>query len=153
MSLPPWKKAFSVKETHFGTRERDENGNFLTGSSFWEVLLGVGVDGVGGNFPIFFVLFRSFSFFLGFLRFSFLFLCERADNCNLPKKWGISLQPLLHRPHPKLSDLFQHKEKHGFLDPETLFSRNWGSGPWLWAFSACQSNMKSITRRLARPMP
>ena len=39
----------------------------------------------------------SVFFFLFALRvslFSSLFLCTGVENCNLPKKWGISLRPL-----------------------------------------------------------
>ena len=50
---------------------------------FWEVLNGVGVDGVGVIFPFFyafFVFLRIFSFFFVFLRFSPLLLRTGA-NC------------------------------------------------------------------------
>ena len=44
-----------------------------TPSYTWEVLNGVGVDGVGGIFPFFFSFFFAFSFFFVFLRFSSFF--------------------------------------------------------------------------------
>ena len=42
-------------------------------SSYWELLNGVGVDGVGGIFPQFFFVSLFFSFFFAFFRFSSLF--------------------------------------------------------------------------------
>ena len=91
--------------------------------SNWEVLNGVGVDGLGGIFPFFsffFVFFRFssllrffsfffvfFSFFFAFLRFSSFFAYSpgtRANDCNLLGKWGISLRPRLHRPRSELPD-------------------------------------------------
>ena len=100
----------------------------------WEVLNGVGVDGVGGIFPffssifvflrfflfflflfaffrfssLFFVFLRFSSFFFAFLRFSLLFAYSpgtRANDCNLLGKWGISLRPRLHRPRSELPDM------------------------------------------------
>ena len=48
------------------------HGNHFRGSIFWEVLNGVGVDGVGGIFPFFllFFFFRFSSFFFAFRLFS-----------------------------------------------------------------------------------
>ena len=71
---------------------------------FREVLDGVGVDGVGGNFPVFFVFPRFLHFSSLFFSFPpFFFLCfsshspgTRASKCNLLEKRGISLQPRLH---------------------------------------------------------
>ena len=77
----------------------------------WEVLNGVGVDGVGEISHFF--RFFFFSFFLRFLRFLlfsffllrsfFVFLCfsgillgDKGNNCNSLQKWGISLRPRLH---------------------------------------------------------
>ena len=80
----------------------------------WEVLNGVGVDGVGGIFPFFsfffvflrfFVFFRFSSFFFDFLRFSDILLEDKGSNCNSLQKWGISLRPRLHRPRAKLPGL------------------------------------------------
>ena len=71
----------------------------------WEVLNGVGVDGVGEIFPFFYAF---FPFFYAFFPFFFAFLCfskrTRANNSNLLQKWGISLRPRLHRPRAKLPD-------------------------------------------------
>ena len=64
----------------------------------WEVLNGVGVDGVGVIFPIFYAF---FPFFYAFLCFS---LRTRANNSNVQQKWGISLRPRLHRPRAELPD-------------------------------------------------
>ena len=70
---------------------------------FWEVLNGVGVDGVGVIFPFFthFPLFlRIFPFFTHFSPFSSLFSAS-------PKgQRGISLRPRLHRPRAKLPDFW-----------------------------------------------
>ena len=68
----------------------------MASAKIWEVLNGVGVDGVGGNFPFF----RFSSLFLS------LFLSDstRANNCNLLEKWGFSLRPRLHQPHVKLPE-------------------------------------------------
>ena len=53
-------------------------------SLHWEVLNGVGVDGVGGIFPFFcFVFFRFSSHFFDFLCFSPVLLRARANDCNL----------------------------------------------------------------------
>ena len=79
-------------------------------STVWEVLNGVGLDGVGGIFPFFFsslflfffVFLRFFGFFV-FLRFFFVPRI-RANDCNLLKKWGISLRPRLHRPRSELPE-------------------------------------------------
>ena len=64
-------------------------------SSDWEVLNGVGVDGVGGIFPFFtffFVFFRFSSFFFAFLRFSslfFVFLLEdKGEQLQFTAKMG-----------------------------------------------------------------
>ena len=85
----------------------------------WEVLNGVGVDGVGGIFPFFlfffvflrfFVVFRFSSFFFVFLRFSSFFAYSpgtRANDCNLLGKWGISLRPRLHRPRSELPEILR----------------------------------------------
>ena len=72
----------------------------------WEVINGVGVDGVGGNFSPFFCRFSSlFRFPLLLFVFS-VCLCfsprTRANYCNLLGKWRISLQPRLHRPRSEL---------------------------------------------------
>ena len=67
----------------------------------WEVLNGVGVDGVGVIFPFFNACFRFSSFFFAFLFFS---QRARASNSNLLQKWGVSLRPRLHGPRAKLSD-------------------------------------------------
>ena len=62
----------------------------------WEVLNGVGVDGVGVIFP----------FFTHFSPFSSLFSASpkgQGHFCsNLLQEWGISLRPRLHRPRAKL---------------------------------------------------
>ena len=53
-----------------------------SGGTFWEVLNGVGVDGVGVIFPFFYAFFaflRIFSFFFVFLRFSSLFSSSPKD--------------------------------------------------------------------------
>ena len=80
---------------------------------FWEVLNGVGVDGVGGIFPFFcffsffFAFLRFSSSFFAFLRFSSFFSYSfrtRANDCNLLGKWGISLRPRLHRPRSELPE-------------------------------------------------
>ena len=78
----------------------------------WEVLNGVGVDGVGVIFPLFYAFFvfyanfRFFSLFFVFLRFSLLLLEDKGkQQQNLLQKRGISLRPRLHRPRPKLPDL------------------------------------------------
>ena len=71
----------------------------------WEVLNGVGVDGVGVVFP-FFTQFSFFMHFFAFCSFSsfffaFLFVSQRtmANNGKFYcKKRGISLRPRLHRP-------------------------------------------------------
>ena len=93
----------------------------------WEVLNGVGVDGVGGISPFFsffffffffFVFLRFFVFFFRFSSFFFSFFFAilrfssfiayspgtRANDCNLLGKWGISLRPRLHRPRSELPD-------------------------------------------------
>ena len=96
-------------------------GGFQTGlfpTFFWEVLNGVGVDGVGGIFPFFslffvflrfFVFFRFSSLFFVFLRFSGILLEDKGNDCYLLQKWGISLRPRLHRPRAKLPDKFSGK--------------------------------------------
>ena len=81
---------------------------------FWEVLNGVGVDGVGVIFPFFCAFFpffyafppffyASFPFFLRIFPLSSLF---SASLSNLLQKWGVSLRPRLHRPRAKLLDTF-----------------------------------------------
>ena len=107
-----------------GARKRGTSKHPVSLASLnWEVLNGVGVDGVGGIFPFFsfffvffrfsslfrffFVFLRFFSFFFVFLRFSSFFACSpgtRANDCNLLGKWGISLRPRLHRPRSELPD-------------------------------------------------
>ena len=74
-------------------------------SDFWEVLNGVGVDGVGGIFPFFDVcvcfFFFSFSFFFDFLffvslffvlfrflRFSLILLEDKGARLQFPAKMG-----------------------------------------------------------------
>ena len=102
----------------------------LTRHLLWEVLNGVGVDGVGGIFPffsfffrfpslfrfffrfssLFFAFLRFSSFFFAFLRFSSFFSYSfgtRANDCNLLGKWGISLRPRLHRPRSELPDFYE----------------------------------------------
>ena len=95
-------------------------GWFPKGWFCWEVLNGVGVDGVGGIFPFFsffFVFLRLFVFFCVFLRFSSFFFAflrfssffayspgTKANDFNLLGKWGISLRPRLHRPRSELPD-------------------------------------------------
>ena len=57
-------------------RNPDKKGPKPSTDNYWEVLNGVGVDGVGGIFPFFsffFVFLRFSSFFFVFLRFSSLF--------------------------------------------------------------------------------
>ena len=78
----------------------------------WEVLNGLGVDGVGGIFSFCFAFFlfcfaflRLSSLFFVFLRFLRLSPRTRANDCNLLGKWGISLRPRLHRPRSELPDL------------------------------------------------
>ena len=76
-------------------------GKYSPTDPIWEVLIGVGVDGVGGNFP--FCRFSSvFLFSLFFLRFSPNSPRTRANNCYLLEKWAISLRPRLQRPRPEL---------------------------------------------------
>ena len=84
--------------------------NALVSSQNWEVLNGVGVDGVGVVFPFFYAFspfLHIFSVF--FIRFSSLFSSSlkgqgRTINSNLLQKLGISLRPRLHRPGAKLPD-------------------------------------------------
>ena len=91
---------------------------------YWEV--GVGVDGVGVIFPIFYAFFlffyAFFPFFCAFFPFFFAFLCfserTRANNSNLLQKWGISLQPRLHRPRAKLPDTIRR-----FSEPKKAHSK------------------------------
>ena len=91
---------------------------FLGATPDWEVLNGVGVDGVGGVFPFLMFFFFTFLVFLCFSLFFFVFLCfsslffaffrfswhfssfsrTRANDCNLLAKWGLSLRPRLHHP-------------------------------------------------------
>ena len=78
-------------------------------SLVWEVLNGVGVDGVGVFYPFVYAFFRCFthffvffSLFFVFLRFSLLLLLKDKD--NLQQKMGNSLRPRLHRPRAKLPD-------------------------------------------------
>ena len=78
----------------------------------WEVLNGVGVDGVGVIFPFFYAFsfffthfFVFFSLFFVFLRFSLLLLKDKGKQQQyLLQKRGISLRPRLHRPRAKLPD-------------------------------------------------
>ena len=82
----------------------------------WEVLNGVGVDGVGGIFSFFFFslffvflrffvfFFRFSSLFFVFLRFSGILLEDKGNDCNLLQRWGTSLRPRLHRPRAKLPE-------------------------------------------------
>ena len=89
----------------------------------WEVLNGVGVDGVGRIFPffspfflfvfpfLFFVCFSSFFFWGGggffvffFLRFSGILLEDKGKRLQFTAKMGISLRPRLHRPRAKLPE-------------------------------------------------
>ena len=122
-------RAFFLAQNKIGGKNPQQNSNQNLGASrpkstlqgsaeslgpYWEVLNGVGVDGVGGIFPFssfffaFFVFFRFSSFFFAFLRFSSFFSYSpgtRADDCNLLGKWGISLRPRLHRPRSELPDL------------------------------------------------
>ena len=58
---------------------------------------GVGVDGVGGH--LVFLLFWGV-----FLCFPSLVHDIRIEHRNVPIKWGIALQPHLHRPRLKLPD-------------------------------------------------
>ena len=92
---------------------------------FWEVLNGVGVDGVRGIFV--FLCFSSF--FFVFLRFSPRGHGETtAIHC---KKYGISLRPRLHRPRSKL--------------PDFLFL--WGpTGTWynLWVHRASRAKVSEM---------
>ena len=68
----------------------------------WEVLNGVGVDGVGGIFPFFyvffFVFFRFSSFFFVFLRFSSLFFAflleDKGEQLIYCKNWEFHSDPV-----------------------------------------------------------
>ena len=95
----------------------------------WEVLNGVGVDGVGVILPFFYAFFIFFFFlthffvfvplFFVFLRFSLLLLKDKGkQQQNLLQKWGISLRPRLHRPRAKLPDPFRSPECQFFLRGE-----------------------------------
>ena len=64
----------------------------------WEVLNGVGVDGVGVIFPF------SYVFSPFFLRISLLLPEDKGKQQQFTAKMGISLRPRLHRPRAKLSD-------------------------------------------------
>ena len=78
----------------------------------WEVLDGVGVDGVRSDFPLFLRMFplfyRMFPLFLRifplFLRFSLLLLKDKGKQQQFTEKMGISLRPRLHRPRAKLPE-------------------------------------------------
>ena len=75
---------------------------------FWEILNGVGVDGVRVVFPFFYAFFPFFYAFFPFFS-TFLYFSSRtgAKNSNLLQKWGISLRPRLHRPRAKLPEYFR----------------------------------------------
>ena len=136
-----WKRGPRSKNPPFPLT-LEKGGEFSV--QHWEVLNGVGVEGVGGIFPFFvvffcfsslfcffFVFLRFSSFFFAFLRFASLFAYSpgtRANNCNLLGKWGISLRPRLHRPRSELPDktplfLQGNTEKMGFFLTEDYLFR------------------------------
>ena len=96
-------------------------GEYFLYFSSWEVLNGVGVDGVGGIFPFFsffFVSLRFYSFFVVFLRFSsfflvflrfssffFVFLLGQGQTTAIYWENGeFHSDPRLHRPRSELPE-------------------------------------------------
>ena len=75
---------------------------------FWEVLNGVGVDGVGVIFPFFYAFFPFFCailpFFCTFLPFFYAFFPFFYAFFPFFYARGISLRPRLHRPRAELPD-------------------------------------------------
>ena len=61
----------------------------------WEVLNGVGVDGGRGDFPLFLRIFRFFTHFFAFLRFSLLLLKDKGkQQPNLLQKGEFHSDPI-----------------------------------------------------------
>ena len=91
----------SLKKVKFGRLS-------IETEAFWEVLNGVGVDGVRVIFPFFYAFFVFYAFFrfffaFVFLRFSLLLVKDKGkQQQHLLQKWGISLRPRLNRPRAKL---------------------------------------------------
>ena len=61
----------------------------LVPSKIWEVLDGVGVDGVGGIFPFFFFAFLRLSLFSVILRFSLILSEDKRKRLQFLRIWGI----------------------------------------------------------------
>ena len=105
----------------------------------WEVLNGVGVDGVGGNFPFFsfffvflrfFVFFRFSSFFFVFFRFSSLFFAFLRFSWNEGKRLQFTGKMGNFTPTPSAPTPFGTSR----LRPENgpLRRRNGPLRPWCW---------------------
>ena len=88
---------------------------------FWEVLNGVGVDGVGGKFPFFsfFVAFPRFSsfFFFGSLRFSPFSPRTRANSCNLLANREFHSDPICTDPVQNFPIIPQERAVFGVRSP------------------------------------
>ena len=75
----------------------------------WEVLNGVGVDGVGVIFPPFFTHYSPFlRIFPLFLRFSLLLLKDKGKQQQFPAKMGNFTLTRLHPPRAKLPEKKLH---------------------------------------------